>query len=122
MPQRWASVAESILRARKKIPARPLVAGLPGEQRVAVARVEGAHVRVGLHEPCSCREAIERSHTTLSEWPPPAAQPETTATTTFGIVRINRCTSRMQPPGPGGVDLLSRRCSSEASGSAPSLS
>ena len=41
-----------------------------------------------------------RSHTTCRECPPPAAQPLTTATTTFGIVRISRCTSRMcsRPP------------------------
>ena len=40
------------------------------------------------------------SHTTCSECPPPAAQPLTTAMTTFGIVRIKRWTSRMcrRPP------------------------
>ena len=39
--------------------------------------------------------AIVRSHTTWSECPPPAAQPGTTAMTTFGMNRISRCTSRM---------------------------
>ena len=41
-----------------------------------------------------------RSQTTCSECPPPAAQPGTTQTTTFGMVRISRCTSSMcsRPP------------------------
>ena len=43
---------------------------------------------------CS-RLAMLRSATTCSECPPPAAQPFTSATTTFGMVRISRCTSRM---------------------------
>ena len=49
-----------------------------------------------------------RSQTTWRLWPPPAAQPLTTATTTLGIVRMRRCTSRMcsRPP-----SALTRRSS-----------
>ena len=40
-------------------------------------------------------EAMVRSHTTWSTWPPPMAKPLTMATTGLGIDRIWRCTSRM---------------------------
>src|SRR6059058_3070184 len=54
---------------------------------------------VCLNRACS-REAIVRSQITCRLWPPPAAHPGTTATTTLGIVRMSRCTSRMcsRPP------------------------
>ncbi|CPU66400.1 Uncharacterised protein [Mycobacteroides abscessus] len=64
-----------------------------------------------MNRACS-RLAIDRSATTCSECPPPAAQPLTTATTTFGIVRTRRCTSRMcrRPARPGST--ASRVCTS----------
>ena len=76
----------------------------------AVTGVEGTtSASVCLNRACS-RLARVRSHTTCSEWPPPAAHPGTTATTTLGIVRIRRCTSRMCSRPPAALTRAGRRC------------
>ena len=67
-------------------------------------------------------DATDRSATTLSECPPPAAHPGTAAMTAFGIERIRRCTSRMwsRPALAGSTCSRLRPVSAEAS--APSTS
>ena len=47
-----------------------------------------------------------RSQTTCNEWPPPTAQPGTTAMTIFGMNRIKRCTSKICNRPPDGTVIL----------------
>ena len=72
-----------------------LLTHLAGEQRRTIARVEGADGRIRLLELAVLFGGDGQVGHHVQGWPPPAAQPETRAITTLGMVRMRRCTSRM---------------------------
>ena len=88
-------VLGGVLVAEEEDLAGELLADLAGEVGRPEPAVEAADIGIGLLEPGVLAAGQGEVDTTCRLWPPPAAQPGTTQITTFGIMRMSRCTSRM---------------------------